>query len=448
MFVMKNSLRMLFFLMLSCACSGNRETTFELLLPLDDGRTVDLETVNGRTALEFVVADSSRKASFVLPLKGGEYARVWIGDLPLIVWVEAGKPWIADLKWKELHFKGAGADINNYLSTRSVHQINYNDYYRMGDDEFRGKLQRFVSEREKILRERKFDPAFSEQEMKRIKYMKNYHLASFVIGASSRGRDVVLSEDTFTDLKNALVEDSTSWGIPEYPESIKRVVYAFMDKDKTFNDSYALLLNMLKMTTEKYKDKRLVEYVVNKNVMEYVRSRGMENTGEMDRVFRTWVQQPEYIAAYNEAYEANKKLFEGQPAIPFTLQDITGKKVSLSDLRGKYVYIDMWATWCGPCRAEIPHLEKLEKRLKGKNIYFVSISCDYGEKEWKDYVKSKKLGGIQLYLGYDEDFMKAILCNGIPRFMLIDREGNYIRANMTRPSMATTLETLEALPGI
>ena len=48
-------------------------------------------------------------------------------------------------------------------------------------------------------------------------------------------------------------------------------------------------------------------------------------------------------------------------------------ETKLEDLRGKYVYIDVWATWCGPCRGEIPYLQKVEEKYKGKNIEFVSI---------------------------------------------------------------------------
>ena len=61
--------------------------------------------------------------------------------------------------------------------------------------------------------------------------------------------------------------------------------------------------------------------------------------------------------------------------------------MSLSDLKGKYVYIDVWATWCGPCNAEIPHLKKLEEEFEGRNIYFVSISCDDSRNAWERFVQ-------------------------------------------------------------
>ena len=65
-------------------------------------------------------------------------------------------------------------------------------------------------------------------------------------------------------------------------------------------------------------------------------------------------------------YTGEARLRPGEPSVDFCFSDINGKPVSLKSLKGKYVYIDMWATWCSPCRAEIPFLKKLEKTMKGK----------------------------------------------------------------------------------
>ena len=125
---MKNSVIVGCLMLLLTACCKHAETTFELALPGDDDRSVDVETADGREALTFQLSDSLRKASFGLSLAGGEYARLWVGDLPFLVWVENEKPWSAELKWNELHFKGPGEEINSYLNTRFVHQFYFNDY--------------------------------------------------------------------------------------------------------------------------------------------------------------------------------------------------------------------------------------------------------------------------------------------------------------------------------
>ena len=94
--------------------------------------------------------------------------------------------------------------------------------------------------------------------------------------------------------------------------------------DKRGDDACILLMNVLK-EVEKYRDKRLVENFVVTSVMEYVRIYGMENTEGMDRIFRKRVRRADYVAEYQHVYDANKVLFKGQPAVPFTFKDITGK---------------------------------------------------------------------------------------------------------------------------
>ena len=71
----------------------------------------------------------------------------------------------------------------------------------------------------------------------------------------------------------------------------------------------------------------------------------------------------------------------------FNLPNQNGETISLSDLKGKYVYIDVWATWCGPCIAEIPSLKKVEKLYHNKNIEFVSISIDVRDRPVYNYDK-------------------------------------------------------------
>ena len=72
--------------------------------------------------------------------------------------------------------------------------------------------------------------------------------------------------------------------------------------------------------------------------------------------------------------------------------------MTLRDFRGKYIYIDMWATWCGPCQKELPFLKKLEEKFKGRNIVFVGLSIDQDKAKWAARVKSGALSGTQLYI--------------------------------------------------
>lgn len=148
--------------------------------------------------------------------------------------------------------------------------------------------------------------------------------------------------------------------------------------------------------------------------------------------------------------EEESRLSPGQPCIDFSFSNIDGKTVSLKNLRGKYVYIDVWATWCGPCKAQIPALQKLEKEMEGKKIVFVSISCDDNKKMWEEYVKKEKLGGVQLIMEGEkaEEFSRFFEIEMIPRFILLDKKGKIVNAKMGRPSVAGTKDELMKLKGI
>ena len=148
----------------------------------------------------------------------------------------------------------------------------------------------------------------------------------------------------------------------------------------------------------------------------------------------------------------NKKAIanlNGTPSPSFDYENHKGGKTSLESLKGKYVYIDVWATWCGPCRAEIPYLKKTEEAYHGKNIEFVSISIDRmkDHDKWKNFVTENELGGIQLFADNDwnSQFVKDYQINGIPIFILVGPKGEIVNADAPRPSSHNLVETIDSL---
>ena len=136
------------------------------------------------------------------------------------------------------------------------------------------------------------------------------------------------------------------------------------------------------------------------------------------------------------------KVGDSMPA--FTLHSTVNGTVNSEDLKGKVVLINIFATWCGPCQREIPHLQKLEEKYHGKDIYFVSISCDNNKKAWENRVRAG-LKGIQLHFVNGDTFMNDYMIKGIPRFILLDKEGKIISVDMSRPSDPKTIAKLDEL---
>jgi len=151
------------------------------------------------------------------------------------------------------------------------------------------------------------------------------------------------------------------------------------------------------------------------------------------------------VEYYIEKIEAIANLPQiGEPAIDFTYPDKEGNEFSLSTFKGSLVYVDVWATWCGPCKAEIPALKTLEQDYHNNNITFLSVSVDTDKEAWVNMVADKQLGGTQLWANGWTEITKSYAINGIPRFMLFDANGNVISLDAARPSSEEIRELIEA----
>ena len=159
------------------------------------------------------------------------------------------------------------------------------------------------------------------------------------------------------------------------------------------------------------------------------------------------IKDTELLQELNQRINLVNKLKSGQPFPPFEgVVDMNDKPISFEqlNLKGKMLFIDIWATYCPDCRKELPALETLQQSYKGKPITFVSISVDRDKEAWKKMVKEKKLSGIHLYASPEtkELFKKLYDLRSIPRYMLVDKEGNIISINAPMPSKGTALESL------
>lgn len=225
-------------------------------------------------------------------------------------------------------------------------------------------------------------------------------------------------------------------------------------KGKGTNESNFLAQQALK--DEKFQNEAFAKEAAEfKSLLDAKTKSDLENVekGDFDPEFKTNLKKSfEQFNQYAvQMYESAAKMkgFVGKPSAEFDYENHKGGKTKLSELKGKYVYIDLWATWCGPCRAEIPFLQKVEEKYHGKNIEFVSISVDVlkDHEKWKKFVTDKQLGGTQLFSDSDwkSAFVTSYEVTGIPRFILIDPNGNVVSADAARPSSPELQTQLDSL---
>lgn len=132
-----------------------------------------------------------------------------------------------------------------------------------------------------------------------------------------------------------------------------------------------------------------------------------------------------------EEKEMRERMREGNPAPEFTFQNEKGKTINIKKLKGKIIVLDFWASWCGPCRKEIPNVKKVYAEYKDKGIQFLSVSIDAKKEAWTKALKEEQMPWMQ---GWTPDAGKSVMntyqFGGIPFIILIDKEGNIYRKNL------------------
>jgi len=441
--------------LIATACSSVNASVVTFKAKNADKGTKAMLVLSATQKPESLSFDDKGIATFKFNNAQGEYAELYFGKQRKTLFLDPK----ADLTVSfdvntfqdAIQFVGATAPANNYLNSGKINFLTYKDC-TVKESEFILRSDSTYNANIKVLNSQKgLNKEFVKLEKNRLKYSSyqaltiypNYH-------AYMADKAYIPSNVYYDKLKSLFVEDSSLLKLNSYKSFLYEFVplIALSEVPSTSKKGFNFLeLTELKVryVDEKIIDKTIKEFLTNKIIVENVSYDGVDGKDELIALFHKNVKDQELISKFNELTVKWKGLRAGNPSPSFTCQDINGKTVSLADLKGKFVYIDVWATWCGPCRGELPHLKKLEEAYGEKDIHFVSISCDKDKKAWETMVTKQELKGIQLIFGADDSFSKEYMINGIPRFILLDREGNIVNANATRPSDPATAKKFDEL---
>jgi thiol-disulfide isomerase/thioredoxin len=147
-------------------------------------------------------------------------------------------------------------------------------------------------------------------------------------------------------------------------------------------------------------------------------------------LFSKYPDYPPLVEYFNDIKEneLNAARMEiGAYAPQFKYPDVNGKFYGPSDFKGKVLLIDFWASWCGPCRAEIPNLKKVYEKYDRKDVEFLSVSIDKGKEEWIKALSQEKMPWIQVLAPKSgSEVSKLYQFSGIPFLVVLDKEGRIV----------------------
>lgn len=293
-------------------------------------------------------------------------------------------------------------------------------------------------------------PRFVEIEKGRIHYAYASSKLMYAVGHPFVAQDsaYVPGEDYYDVIRGNAVPKEELVGLREYREYMKEAARIFGCRKEDMKTPYDRTVCMMNYIADHIDNDKVRQTLLNVLAIEQVEQYGIAGIEELMNLHATFVTDSVLRMQFKEKYDAWDLTRPGNPSPDFRAWDMDGKDWHVADFKGKYVYIDLWATWCAPCRREIPFLRKLEEEYKGRNIVFVSLATDARKADWAKVVKEQSMTGIQLFLGKGSRFQTAYKADGIPHFILLDPEGKVVNANMLRPSSPDVRAYLDRQAGL
>lgn len=356
--------------------------------------------------------------------------------------------------FKSIKYTGKGAYENNYLAKKNLlnyklYPFNNSGYHsQLNEKEYLNLIDSLHIVRMKLFNDHKqnFGKDFSFIESSSIKYQ------------------VINKIYSFEKMKRNVTGNTDFEVSPSYPNAFDELDLSNGLLSKAQYYIYFLDYYIWKKTKENWNVKDSIDFevalmktignsIINVQIKEsiahHIGIQSLYRTNELDEVYKitnSYISNKQYLDEIDEKYRSLKRLPTGSISPNFELYDIENNLVSLRDLKGKVVYINIWATWCKPCVREIPHLNKLEKEFRDKKIHFVSINKNDSKDRWAKMVNDMELSGIQLYAPDNNiSFFTKYVVQAIPRFILIDKNGKIIEYNAKRPSDPLLKKQLEEL---
>ena len=436
------------------SCAGRPAEDMTVSFYVSDPTADEVVLVYHNTA-SFFKLDESGHAEAVLKGMDAVYAKLFYGRDSKMIYLEDGddvKISFEGRNFKEtFSFEGDNSAAVEYLNSIILTPLP-DETYALSFKEFMQKVTAKKNDAVKLLDAYglKSSGNFEGIEKGRIAYSYGAMILMYPMGHAvmSGGENYVPAEEYYSVVEDYMVEDEELVDLDEYRAFVAEGAHVLDEENRDVKGLYPKTLAQMRYIADRYQSQKVRESLLHYLAAPYVDRFGTDDIQDLENIYKTYVKDELLLADYAAKREKWDLSKPGKVSPDFHAVDIDGKEWSLKDFKGKYVYIDLWATWCNPCRREFPFLKQLKTDFEGAEIVFLGLSTDGSKDKWEDMVRTGELSGVQLYLGPQSSFQKAYNVDGIPRFILLDKEGKIISNDMSRPSSQETRAFLESLEGI
>ena len=208
-----------------------------------------------------------------------------------------------------------------------------------------------------------------------------------------------------------------------YREFLKRYVgYVNSTDPASARDPQSFIFGSFSGAARDYLQARFYHNEVNRGRVENVATELRDFVADCSRF--------SYAETLQTAYNRNGKLRAGTLAPDFQVADKAGRPVRLSDYRGKVVYLDFWATWCGPCLLSLPHTQRLKREMADEPVAFLYVNLDKQASKWRKFVENRELNGVHLHpsdgRGYESQIAQSYGVKALPTYFVIGKDGRIV----------------------